>query len=611
MSGKTIRIIFLVVIPYFLAVALRAEVDGTDERLAAQFLRDGMYEEALALYETLFEQDPTPVIYNNLLETLFALEEFRRAERIVRGKAEKYPGAVRYAVDLAWVNHRAGNDRRARRQIDGLISDLGPNPDDVTDLAMAFERRGFIDRALETYLRGRRLLGERHPLHLRIAEIYEKKEEYQAMMEEYLDYMNEHRQDVERVRGILQDAVTNDPGFKRNDALRQVLLSRTQRSPQNILYSEMLLWLSVQQQDFRMAFMQARALDRRLGREGMTVLEVADLSVSNKNYQVAADAYQYVLDMGEEGTYYLDAMVGYLNVRFLSVTEDHTHEVSDLLAIEKEYQQAIANLGISATTVQLVRNLAHLQAFFLEKTEEAIGFLEATIGIPDISSRVRGECQIELADILLLSGEVWDATLLYAQVDRIFRDDPLAHEARFKNARLTYYIGEFDWATAQLDVLKAGTSRLIANDAMKLSLRIQDNLGINGNPEPLKMFAQAEKHIFMNRFGDAIATLDSVAALFPGHQINDDLLFARADIKLRRGDPAAADSLLALIVERYSGGVLADEALFRRAELHHHYLEQQDKAMALYQQLMLDYPGSLYTVTARQRFRELRGDIVN
>lgn len=585
--------------------------DSTDEQLAAQYFREGEYERALALYEEIFDENSSPIVYNNYLETLLALEKFREAERLVNQQISRSPDDIRFQVDIGLIHSRSGNERRERRHMDGLINDLEANHRRVIDLALAFEGRGFIDRALEALLRGRELLGDSHPLHLRIAALHEKKRDYNAMMVEYVNYLVDHPGDEERVRGILQDAIANDPGFERNDALRRLLLSRTQREPGNVLYAEMLLWLSLQQQDFRMALMQARALDRRLQQEGKPVLEVAQLSTSNHDYRVAADAYKYLLDMGTESRHYMDALVGYLNVRFLSVTGSYDYDRADLLEVEQDYIQAINDLGVRASTVQLVRNLANLQAFYLEKTDEAIELLEGTLELPGVSNRVRGECRVELADILLLTGEVWDATLLYSQVDRIFRDDPLAHEAKFKNARLSYFIGEFDWAKAQLDILKAGTSRLIANDAMRLSLRIQDNLGVNGDPEPLKMFARAEQYEFMNRFEDAFRVLDSIQLRFPGHQINDDILFARAGIKRKMNDYTTADSLLASIVDIYPQGILADEAMFRRAELYHYYFEEHDTAMSLYRQLLTDYPGSLHTITARARFRALRGDVVN
>ncbi len=588
-----------------------AFADSTDEMLANQYFRDGQYEQALALYEEIFQENRSPVIYNNYLESLLRTESFRRAERLISQLIDEHPGEIRYQVDLGYVYGRGGNARRERRHMDALISDLQANQRQVIDLALAFEVRGYIERALETYLRGRELLSADQPLHLRIAEIHESKGNYDAMMREYLDYMDKHPNEVERVRGMLQDALSNDPGHERNDALRRLLLMLTQREPDNIMYAEMLLWLSVQQQDFRIALMQARALDRRLRQEGKQVLEVAELSVRNRNYPIAREAYQYILNLGVDNRNYMNALVGYLNVRFLSVTEDYDFELEDLIDIEQEYIRAIEEIGIRANTVQLVRNLANLQAFYLGKTDEAIELLQNIIDMRGISNRVKGACQVELADILLYTGEVWDATLLYAQVDRMFRDDPLAHEAKFKNARLSYFIGEFDWAKAQLDILKAGTSRLIANDAMRLSLRIQDNIGQDDNTEPLKMFARAEQHIFMNRFDEAIEILDSIAMRFPGHQINDDILFAHAEIMYQTNDYVAADSLLAQIVKTYPHGVLADEALFRRADLQQHYFQQNDLAMSLYQDLMLNYSGSVHVITARNRFRTLRGDVIN
>ncbi|MFP4064775.1 MAG: tetratricopeptide repeat protein [Bacteroidales bacterium] len=585
--------------------------DKTDEQLAAQYFREGDYERAAAIYERLYEEDPSHHIYNNYLVSLLELEEYRIARRLTGDRQETNPGDIRYAVDQGWVQQRAGNERRARRHFDGLIDDLQARYPDVVDLANAFETRGYTDRALETLQHGRKLLDGEHPLHFHIAEFYEKQGDYQSMMEEYLDYLNEYREDMNRVRGIIQDAIAGDPDFSRNEALRKVLLARTQRHPDNILYAEMLLWLSMQQQDFRMAFRQARALDRRLGREGELVLEVAELSTRNEYFEVAAEAYQYLLDQGEEAPFYLEALVGFLNVRFLAVTSGYEYDRETLEEVEQEYLETIDRMGIRGATVQLVRNLARLQAFYLGRTDEATRLLEEILDLSGVSSNVKGECRIELADILLLTGEVWDATLLYSQVDRMFRNDPLAHEARFKNARLSYFIGEFDWAKAQLDVLKAGTSRLIANDAIRLSLRIQDNVTGDQNTEPLKLFARAEQHIFMHRYNEAEQVLDSIRDRFPDHQINDDVLFARSEIMEHRGNYEAVDSLLTIISEEYPRGLLADEAVFNRAELQHQYFENHDKAMELYQRVMIDYPGSIFTLTARNRFRALRGDMVN
>jgi tetratricopeptide (TPR) repeat protein len=588
-----------------------ATVDNADELLAGQYFREGDYERAVALYEELFAERPTPVIYNNYLVCLLELEDFRKAERLVRGQIRQYPEQIRFQVDLGWVMERSGNSRQSRRQFDELVNEVIAELHHVVNLAEAFDRRGYSDRVVETYLKGRKLLGPAQPLHLRLAPVYERMGDYRAMMNEYLTYLEENPEQSDQVRGILQDAISNDSNFSRNDALRGLLLGRAQSDPNNTMYPEMLLWLSVQQKDFRMALMQARALDRRFREDGERVLEVARLSSDNQQYEIAAQAYQYILDKGKEAAYYMEGLAGFLDARFLSITSSYNYETQELLAVEQDYNLALDELGVNAVTVRLVRNLAKLQAFYLNNTERAIDLLNSTLNIPQVSSRVRAECRIELADILVLTGDVWDATLLYAEVDKTFRDDPLAHEARFKNARLSFYIGEFDWARAQLDVLKAATSRLIANDAMKLSLKIQDNIGFDGNTEALLRYARAEKLIFMNRHDEALVSLDSLLSLFPAHSIVDDVIFAKAEIYLNKRQYAEADTLLASIVEQFPLGLLADEALFKRGLLHEEIFEDHEKAMSLYQKIMVDYPGSLNNLAARNRFRSLRGDLIN
>ncbi len=57
-------------IVFFLALLLAAPLlfaeDATDERLANQYFRDGQYEQAVALYEELFAESPTPVYLQQL-----------------------------------------------------------------------------------------------------------------------------------------------------------------------------------------------------------------------------------------------------------------------------------------------------------------------------------------------------------------------------------------------------------------------------------------------------------------------------------------------------------------------------------------------------------------
>src|SRR6185436_3972308 len=192
------------------------------------------------------------------------------------------------------------------------------------------------------------------------------------------------------------------------------------------------------------------------------------------------------------------------------VIESGKYSASDLQNLENDYKASLAELRKSGATAPMMRGLAHLLTFYMNKTEEAIQLLDEAIALPDIKPPYQAECKLELGDALLFSGDLWESGLFYSQVDKAFKYDELGKEAKFRNARLDFYRGEFDWAKAQLDVLKSSTTQLIANDAMSLSLVISDNTAFDSTTDALTMYANADLLNFRNLKQDALLTLDTL-----------------------------------------------------------------------------------------------------
>jgi TolA-binding protein len=300
-----------------------------------------------------------------------------------------------------------------------------------------------------------------------------------------------------------------------------------------------------------------------------------------------------------------------LNTQNRKITESGNYTRVDLLKLESDYNNTLSELGRNANTASLTRGLSHLQVFYLDKTDEAIENLEEAIAYPGIRPVTQAECKLELGDIYLFTGNVWDSDLLYAQVDKAFKNDPMGQEAKFRSARLDYYRGDFLWAQAQLDVLKSATSQLIANDALSLSLLISDNIEADSSADALFEFSRADLLMYRKKDSLAMHVFDSLLLVYPGHSLTDDVYFKQARILHHERKYASEDSLLAKIVIDYPDDILADDALFARAALYEHELNNKEKAMELYQDILLKYPGSLYVVEARKRYRSLRGDVLN
>jgi tetratricopeptide (TPR) repeat protein len=586
------------------------KTDKDKEKLAAEYLKSKDFEKAVKLYAELFDEKKTHFFYTYYLYCLLELQDYKSANKLIKKQIRNNPEHLRYLVDEGYVYTLTGDQAKAKKVFDEAFDKITENPNLIKELANAYNYRGQTDYAIRTYMKGRELLGN-DLFHFELANIYKRMESYDKMMQEYLDQITDYPNTTKTVKSRLQSALNNDPEGKVNEALRNELLRRIQKHPEEINNSEMLIWLSVQQKDFDMALTQSRSLDKRLHEDGSRIIDLANLCMSNDEYDVAIDAYGYLLNKGPENPYYLDARIGILNAKYMKVTNRYDYTMKDLLDLKAEYQKTLDEFGENPSTVPIMKYMAHLEAFYLDEVSQAIDLLNKAVEIPGVRPATKAECKLELGDILLFSGDVWDATLLYSQVDYDFKNDPLGHTAKFKNAKLSYYIGEFGWAKAQLDVLKAATSKLIANDAMELSLLISDNIDIDSSYTALGYYAKADLLVYQNKYDEALTTLDSIQMVSLWHPLHDEVIFKKGQIMLKKGDFEAADSLFAKVVEMYPEDILADNALIMRARLYDQHFNDPEKAMQLYQNLMFNYPGSLFVVEARKRYRELRGDDLN
>jgi len=586
-----------------------------DEKLAAQYFQEKDFAKAAELYQKLYENKPTIFYYRQYTNCLFELGDLKTAEKFIKKELKKNPDDANMNVDVGYIYQLNGEDNKANKHYSSIINELKPDKNQINNTANAFVARGLYSKALETYKKGRELLKDQYNFGLEIANILYIQNNFQEMVEEYLNMIDiNYITYINFVQQRLQDFLSQDPDASRSSLVKNAILNRIKKYPDKTFYTEMLLWLLIQQKDFSAALLQAKSLDRRLNEDGARILNIARLSSANKDYEVAIEAYNYILSKGKNSIYYYDCRIELINTRYLKITESLNYTKDDLLQLEKEYNLAIQEIGNNTNTISLIKNLAHLEAFYLNNDSIAKKILKEAIALRDIKPIDRAECKLELADIYLMSGEIWEATLLYSQVekDKAFKNEPIGHLAKFKNAKLSYYISEFEWAKAQLDVLKGATSKLIANDAMELSLFIADNIDpVDSSTTALEMFARADLNYFRNNKNAALMTLDSIIKIFSYHPITDDVYFKKAQIYMIMNNYKEADSLFSLILQNYSYDILADDALYNKALINEEIYKNKETAMELYQELLMKYPGSIYCIDARKRYRQLRGDIIN
>ncbi|MFM1931211.1 MAG: hypothetical protein RL226_514 [Bacteroidota bacterium] len=604
MAGTTGKIILF----FALLAASFSSVAQSDEELADYYFANGQYEQARLYYEKIWKTNRTNKVYENYLNTLIALEDLEEAEQLIKKKLRTSTDVATAHVDLGALYLQFREDDKAKTEFNQALKELQPGRSSAIRLANAFIKLNQFDYALQSYEKGKRISTDGYEFHYELANLQGMMGDFDGMTESFLDLLRTSPNYIQTV----QNAFNRNLNFLENegnaDMLRQKLLKRVQSYPNDLIYSEMLMWLFNQQKDFGAALVQAKALDKRNNEDGLRVLEIGRMASNNEDYEIAVDAFSYVVAKGTNTLYYSQARGEMLKSKLTRLKKQIKPSAEECQQLSQEYAATIADLGPNELTVPMMMDLAHIRAFYLNDSDGAMDLLEQALEVPGLYARSEAHVKLELADIQVLEGNVWDASLLYSQVELAFKEDPLGHLAKFKNARISYYTGDFEWAQAQLDVLKASTSKLISNDAIDLSLLITDNYNMDTTTVPMRLFAQADLLAYQNRIPEAEVKLDSILTEWPAHSLKDEILMLRSEMYSKQGRFDDSKKCLEEILELHFKDILADDALFKLAEMNEQVYGDPEKAKELYQKLLVDYPGSLFVIEARKRFRTLRGD---
>jgi tetratricopeptide (TPR) repeat protein len=577
-----------------------------DPKLAEQYFQNGELEKAAAIFEKLYQGNTGDYFFERYVTCLLDLSRFDEAERVIQKQIRKEPQKVTLYVNYGKLFDKQSLDAKANEQYKKAIDKLPADRFTIDNLAMNFNGMTRYDLAMLAYERGSVLLKNKNVFAFNLAELYRRKDDVPHMLEAYLNALGDNPAYLPSVEAMLMRyATTPDEQLE----LQTQLYTRIQEQPNEVVYVELLAWSFMQKKDYKSAFRQLKAIDRLRDEDGNRVFNLALIAESERDYESAIEGYAYITnDKGRSSPYFIEAKRNGLACKRKRLTEGYAYTTAELLEIETAYETFLTEVGRNTRTAAIVAELADLNAFYLKNLDKAVALLEELIAYPMVDKDIQSRAKLSLGDFFLIRGERWEATLLYSQVDKIYKDDILGHEARFRNAKLAYFFGDFEWAKTQFSVLKASTSKLIANDAIDRDVFIMDNLNQDSTGSALTAYTQAELLVFQNRFDDAFVKLDSLNRDYPGNSLEDDVIYLKAQIytKLRQFDKSVA--AYEKILSEFKEEIRADNALFELAELYQGPLGNKDKAKELYEKLFNDFSNSTLAVEARKRFRLLRGD---
>ncbi|MEG1572001.1 MAG: hypothetical protein RSC04_02520 [Bacteroidales bacterium] len=605
---------------FLCALPLCAQL-GSDEQLAQQYWRNGEKDKARLLYKEIYQKTPTPYIYQAYLNALLELKEYEEAEKIVRKQIKQDKKQLTVFIDLGRIYALRGESGKAEKQYQWVVDNFDASSTyAVHEIANYFYNQAqSYHWATQIYSKARTNLGDPTIYAYELANLYRIMQKIPEMMDEYLLFLQENEPLQTYIESALQSLISTDDTKKQILQIKKILLQKAQKDSESRSVQNLLIWVLLQENSFAEAVTQAKTYQIRFKDQGKKLFEVASIIAQNKVFKEAETAYKSLIALGPNSRYYKQSRIELLNLYYqqlrdeverTQVDADNPKQKEKIEKIKTDYEALWLEFPHDVASIGLTRNLAQIYAYYTKQPDKAQHLLEETIAQLTIPSNLRAECKIDLADILLYFGNVWDATLLYSQVEKEFKQDAIGFAAKLKNAQLSYYIGDFLWAKSQFDVLKAATSKLIANDAMEYALLIKENNNADSNYFGLRLVARADAMVYRNQWKEALPLLDSVLDLESEKALWDDVYYKKAEIYNKAQKPDSALVYYMKLVENTPSSLWVDEALFAVAQISEN-LAIPLQAMAFYERVFSEFPTSNLAPKARQNYREIRKRILN
>jgi tetratricopeptide (TPR) repeat protein len=597
---------------FFILFLISRVAISQDFRLANEYYINGDTEKAKAIYEELVKKGQNiPDIHSNYFTLLMQEQHWKEAQKYLERSLKIHNNnaqlVMQFQVDLLYLFHTSDQQDKASELEQQLLESYTYHHQ-LSILAQHMTRKEMFEYSLRFYQSARKISNNYRAYALDMAGIYRQLDRKQDMIEEYLNYALINTGNLNYVKNIFQRLLT-EPGDL--ESLETALIRKVQQSPEETIYAQLLIWLELQRKNFYGAFLQSRALDKRMKNSGDETMRIGKIALDNQAWDDAVDIFQYVIEEFSKGYNYPIAKKLLIKAKEGVVKNQYPVDKEAIKKLTLEYQQLYQELGPVSDAFEAMRSKALLHAFYLDQQDTAISILRVLINSKRVEPKLVSYCKLDLGDIYLLTDQPWESTLLYSQVEKANKYSPLAYEAKLRNARLHYYTGNFTLAKSHLDVLKEATTKEIANDALDLSILIKNNTAFDSTDEVMQRFANIQLLKYQNKKNEALLQLKKFIQENPSHSLSDESHWLLSQLYKEQGEFESSIHSLDTILMKYPQGILGDDALFEKATLMEKYLYQTEQAKELYREFLIAYPGSMYVAEARKRFRSLRGDTLN
>ena len=586
-----------------LCVACSTSLCAQDEYVRAERLfNEAKFDSAAQLYLDLFnaESPKNPSTYLALSRSLYEVKNFDRLGLV----AEKYrietEDPLGY-IDQYWALLSRGKGKKA----DNLWKEItaytrASSEVNCSRLMQRLIRYGAFSQAKTIFSQ---FAPATHSAHQNLVEqyleLYFLEDSMDKALALSLEYLKERPLQVEDFERFFDRQKSKEDFY---NLFKQKLFTYTSQHPEVSFTLHLLIWLEQVHGNFGEAARFGLMLARRSADFIPSLLDLAQDAFNNDALVQCLELCDFVLTSEYINSY------GGKAAQLKLTTQKRLLDQGEEQAVDLNYlESALLVLGNNreadpSIQTEALLEYCSIQIKYRQDITYAVNFLDSLIQSNTFTRENLNRIKLLYGEALTMQGKPWKALIVYTQVDHDDGDGILGEEARFKKAQLSYYEGEFEWAQAQLNILKGATSELISNNAIQLSVFITDNLGLDSNTDAMMGYAAIELLVAQRRYSEVITALNTWEQVYDEHVLMDNALVMRAEIYEKQQNLEAAIRTYNRVLDRFESSILCDNVHWSLAEL---YRKQEEHELVKEHCLAIltDYPDSRLANSARELYR--------
>ncbi len=387
--------------------------------------------------------------------------------------------------------------------------------------------------------------------------------------------------------------------------LEERLKSESEKNQKNMLSQEMYAWFLRTINKLENALDVYIRLDELKKSNGLEILNFANISNQDGQYDISIKAFQILIDRGKAQTYYASAIYGLTRAMELKLMSNKDFSREEIVKIIRFYEKVINDFPNSRYSADARYRIGLLNYKYLKNFKEAKYQLEELLkeaGKLDIS----GTAGNLLADIKIAEKDLPAARELYKFVSqRNTSALPADKEiAKFMLAELEFFNGNIDTARALYIQIVQNSNSDAANDAFKRISIIDASVQF---VKGLQLYAKAELMRFQKNTAEALNLYLETSDASKNSVLSETSLFEAAEIYYEQANYAKSIEILSNLLKENPESVFADDALMLQGDCYSVQNKIED-AIKAYSELLVKFPDSVMLQSARKKIRTLRNE---